>query len=84
MRRILILGAATALVAFGVSAAYADNPNVPFWSPYAIMGHDNTPTTASTPAMTEGRAADTSAPNRWENKARMRRHKLEQQPKVSQ
>jgi hypothetical protein len=81
MRGILILGAATTFVTLGVSAAYADNPNVPFWSPYATMGHDYTPAAAT---MTEGRAADTSPPNRPDSKVRMRRHKLEQQPKQSQ
>jgi hypothetical protein len=30
-----------------ISGAYADNPSVPSWSPYAIMGYDAAPPAAS-------------------------------------
>jgi len=54
MRKIYVLGTAAAALAFGAfdSAAYADNPNVPSWSPYALAAVP--PTTAT---MGETRAA---------------------------
>jgi hypothetical protein len=90
MRRLSMLGTAAIFVALGVTQAYADNPNVPFWSPYAIMGHDySTPTpTASAPTnvaapLTEGRAADTNSPNRPETKHRLHSRKpLSQSPEA--
>jgi hypothetical protein len=68
MRAVLVLGATVILLTFGGVAAKADNPNVPRWSPYAIMGYDqstsaNSQNTSPT-AMQEGRAADVAtSPN---------------------
>ena len=58
MRNLLMAGTAGLLLALGaVGAANADNPNVPSYSPYAIMG----PGAASSPmpwvVVTEGRSA---------------------------
>jgi hypothetical protein len=45
MRNLLVAGAAGVLLTMGAGAAYASNPNVPNWSPYAIMAYDpNGPT----------------------------------------
>lgn len=38
MLKILAIGTFAVAAALGASAAYAANPNVPSWSPYAIMG----------------------------------------------
>lgn len=42
MRNLLIAGAAGLLLTMGAGAAYAENPNAPTWSPYAIMGYGAT------------------------------------------
>jgi hypothetical protein len=41
MKTLLLAGTA-GLMIFGATAAYASNPNVPNWSPYAIMAYDST------------------------------------------
>ena len=72
MRNLIIAGTTGLLLTLGGSAAYASNPNVPNWSPYAVMAFDaNGPTIANPgygdnpgyppryqgPAMSEGRSA---------------------------
>ena len=37
MHKMLAVGTLALSVALGAGAAYADNPNVPSWSPYALM-----------------------------------------------
>lgn len=46
MRKILMLGTAAIVVTLGGVKANADNPHVPSWSPYAIMGDDAAPPAA--------------------------------------
>ena len=46
MRKILVIGTATLSLALGASAAFADNPNAPSWSPYALV-----PVSASSPVI---------------------------------
>ena len=62
------LGMITTLVA--VSGAYADNPSVPSWSPYAILDYDATPSSGSSrreahlaAQVDRGHAGDTTVPN---------------------
>ena len=59
MRNMVMAGTAGLLLSFGaVSAANAENPNVPSYSPYAIMAYDASP--MPTAPMVEHRAADPS------------------------
>jgi hypothetical protein len=37
MRKILVIGTAALSLALGASAAFADNPNAPTWSPYTLV-----------------------------------------------
>jgi len=60
MRKILMLGTAAIFVACASLDANAANPNVPSWSPYAIMGDDAAPWIVRQRPMTERRAADTN------------------------
>jgi hypothetical protein len=46
MRKLLVIGTAVLSLALGASAALADNPNVPTWSPYALV-----PVGASSPVI---------------------------------
>jgi len=57
MRNMLVIGTAAAALALGAvsDAANASNPNVPSWSPYAIM--DAPSAGAPAPATPESRAA---------------------------
>ncbi len=57
MRTMLLIGTAGTFIAVGAigNAAQAANPNVPSYSPYALM--DVGPTPAPAPAMGEHRAA---------------------------
>jgi hypothetical protein len=60
MRAMLMAGTAGLLLAFGAAgAANATNPNVPTWSPYAIMAYDAAPAPQATgySGTTESRAA---------------------------
>jgi hypothetical protein len=64
MRVISLFGATAIALTLGAVAARADNPNVPRWSPYAIMGYDQSMSVNSGDTMTEGRAADVAtSPN---------------------
>jgi hypothetical protein len=58
MRNLLAAGTAGLFLVFGAAGgvAHAQNPNVPSWSPYSIVGYDAAPRTV----MTERRAADTT------------------------
>jgi hypothetical protein len=87
MRVVSVLGATAILLTFGGVAAKADNPNVPRWSPYAIMGYDqstsvnsqSTSPSTSQDTMQEGRAADVATspdgPGGPPNYARVRHHR---------
>jgi hypothetical protein len=46
MHKILVIGTAALSLALGASAALADNPNVPSWSPYQLV-----PVSASSPVI---------------------------------
>lgn len=60
MRNALLAAAAGLSLSVGaIGAAGAANPNVPSWSPYAVMGYAAAP--ANPRAMTERRAAQTGA-----------------------
>jgi hypothetical protein len=64
MGRMLALGTVGLSLALGTVAARADNPNVPSFSPYAIMAYNPSATSALpplAPARTEHRAAATEA-----------------------
>ena len=37
MRKIFVIGTAALSLALGASAAFADNPNAPTWSPYTLV-----------------------------------------------
>jgi hypothetical protein len=60
MRKILMLATAAIAVNVGGIEANAGNPNVPSWSPYAVMGHDPAPSAIGARRMSEGRAAYTN------------------------
>jgi hypothetical protein len=48
MIKILLIASLGMITTLGaVSGAYADNPSVPSWSPYAIMDYDAAPPSAS-------------------------------------
>jgi hypothetical protein len=61
MRKILAIGTLALTVALGAGAAYADNPNVPSWSPYSLVqvSQPAAPSMFANPnfGMTETRAA---------------------------
>ena len=60
MRRLMLTGAAGLLLTLGaIGAANAENPNVPSFSPYAIMAYDSGP--APTAAPVEHRSAAVAA-----------------------
>jgi hypothetical protein len=64
MGRILALGTVGMFLALGTLAARADNPNVPGFSPYAIMAYNPNTTSALpsvVPVRIEHRAAATEA-----------------------
>ena len=65
MRNLLVLGTAAAALAFGAvnDAANASNPNVPSWSPYAIIGYGAAPRTIALRPMIERRAAAVISPD---------------------
>jgi hypothetical protein len=71
MRNMLLIGSMGLFAAIGAaSGALADNPTVPSWSPYAIMGYDVTPPAAYSrmethraAAVDHGYANDTKIPN---------------------
>lgn len=56
MRNLLIVGIAGFFLAYGGVAANAANPNVPSWSPYAIMAYS--PDYSSRPQPTESRMTE--------------------------
>lgn len=61
MRKMLVIATAAVAVTLGGAAANAANPNVPAWSPYAIMGYGAAPAAIKPGPMIWGRAADTNA-----------------------
>jgi hypothetical protein len=64
MGRMIALGTVGISLALGTLAARADNPNVPSYSPYAIMAYNPSATSAlppMAPARIEHRAAATEA-----------------------
>jgi hypothetical protein len=71
MTKMLLIASMGMTAALGaVSGAYADNPSVPSWSPYAIMGYGAAPPAASSRMETHraaqvdrGHANDATAPN---------------------
>lgn len=63
MFKVILLVSLPVAIIIGVGNAFADNPNVPSWSPYALMTIDVPPLHASA-GMAEHRAASgQSAPN---------------------
>lgn len=60
MRKILMFATAAFVVNVGGIEAKAGNPNVPSWSPYAMMGYDPAPPAIGARRMSEGRAANTN------------------------
>jgi len=59
MRRTIMLGTLAVGFAFGATIADAANPNVPSWSPYAIMESGGVAPEAMRPLLTERRTAYT-------------------------
>jgi hypothetical protein len=57
MRNLMMIGTAGLLISLGGTAAFAENPNVPGFSPYAIMAYDASPAPPVTP-LVERRSAD--------------------------
>jgi hypothetical protein len=57
MRNLLVAGTATGLFLALAGAAYAANPNVPSFSPYAIMAYDAAPAPQAMAPLGEHRAA---------------------------
>jgi hypothetical protein len=60
MNKMMVLGTTAIFVALGGVEANAGNPNVPSWSPYAIMGYDATHPTMKFEPMIEGRSSYTN------------------------
>jgi hypothetical protein len=72
MTKIFLIASLGMITTLGVvSGAYADNPSVPSWSPYAIMDYDATPPSGSSrmeahlsaAQVDRDHAADTTVPN---------------------
>jgi hypothetical protein len=61
MHRLLSIGALAIVVGLGAAEANAANlnPNVPSWSPYAMMGYSGAASEMTPPPLTEGRSAYT-------------------------
>jgi hypothetical protein len=57
MRRLIMFGTMAIGFAFGATLADAANPNVPSWSPYAMMESGGAAPTMTRPPLTERRAA---------------------------
>jgi hypothetical protein len=63
MFKVILLVSVPVAIIIGIGNAFADNPNVPSWSPYALMPIDVPPVHARS-GMAENRASSVqAAPN---------------------
>jgi hypothetical protein len=57
MLKVIMLVSVPVAIAITIGNAFADNPNVPTWSPYTLMAIDGPPPIHAYSGMAENRAA---------------------------